>query len=312
MAPANGGLLPEGKNMKLARLAPVALIASAALLLTGCVNNATTPPAGSGAATAAVTVDSAAVALLPAAVAAKGKLVIGSDATYAPNEYKDAAGLPIGWEIELADAMAAKLGLTTEYQLAKFDNIIPSITGGKYEVGVSSFFDTVERQKQVDMVDYYTAGIQWATLAGKTVDPQTVCGIKLAVQNGTTEALDDGPALSAACVAAGKAPLELLGYDTQDDATAAVALGRADAMSADSPVTQYAVAQSQGKLVTSGAVYSVFLYGMPIAKDGSTLGKALQAALQSLMDDGTYMSILTKWGVEQGAIAKIDINGAKA
>lgn len=95
---------------------PVALIASAALLLTGCVNNTTTTAAD-------------------------------SDATYAPNEYKDAAGLAIGWEIELADAMTVKLGLTTEYQLAKFDNIIPSITGGKYEVGVSSFFDTVERQK---------------------------------------------------------------------------------------------------------------------------------------------------------------------
>lgn len=297
--------------MKLIRLAPFALLTSAALLLTGCVNNASTAPASTGT-SAAVTVDSAAQALVPAAIAAKGKLVIGSDATYAPNEYKDAAGLPIGWEIELADAMAAKLGLATEYQLAKFDNLIPSITGGKYEVGVSSFFDTVERQKQVDMIDYYTAGIQWATLAGKTIDPQTACGIKLAVQNGTTEALDDGPALSAACVAAGKAPLELLGYDTQDDATAAVTLGRADAMSADSPVTQYAVAQSQGKLATAGAVYSVFLYGMPVAKDSGTLGQALKAALQSLMDDGTYAAILSKWGVQQGAIAKIDINGAKA
>ncbi len=291
-------------------LAPLALLASAALLLTGCVNNETPSPGSSGSA-AAVTVekDDAAAKLLPEDVASSGKLVVGTDATYAPNEFKDADGNPTGWEIELADAMAAKLGLKTEYTISKFDNIIPGITGGKYDVGVSSFFDTVERQQQVDMIDYYTAGIQWAAPKGKTVDPDNACGLKLAVQNGTTEALDDGPAKSEACVAAGKPAIELLGYDTQDDATAAVALGRADALSADSPVTQYAVAQSDGKLETSGDVYSVFLYGMPIAKD-SGLGEALKASLQSLMDDGTYTEILKKWGVDQGAIDAIDINGA--
>jgi polar amino acid transport system substrate-binding protein len=298
--------------MKITKIAPIALVAAAALVLTGCVNNAPTTPASTSDSNASVIAkDDAAAALLPADIVSAGKLVFGTDATYAPNEFKDADGTPIGWEIELGDAMAAKLGLTSEYNVAKFDNIIPSITGGKYDVGLSSFFDTKERQEQVDMVDYFTAGIQWAALAGASVDPDNACGLKLAVQNGTTEALDDGPAKSEACVAAGKAPIELLGYDTQDDATAAVALGRADAMSADSPVTQYAVAKSDGKLETQGDVYSVFLYGMPIAKDRGTFGQALQAALQSLQDDGTYMAILTKWGVQDGAIDAIDINGAK-
>ena len=297
--------------MKILRVAPIAVFAAAALVLTGCVNNAPTTPASTGDSTTSTIVkDDAAAALLPEDIVSAGKLVFGTDATYAPNEFKDADGNPIGWEIELADAMAAKLGLTTEYNIAKFDNIIPSITGGKYDVGLSSFFDTQERQQQVDMVDYYTAGIQWAAAAGASIDPDNACGIKLAVQNGTTEALDDGPAKSEACVAAGKEPIELLGYDTQDDATAAVTLGRADAMSADSPVTQYAVAQSGDKLELQGDVYSVFLYGMPIAKDRGTLGEALQAALQSLQDDGTYTEILTKWGVQDGAIDAIDINGA--
>ncbi|WP_205858620.1 ABC transporter substrate-binding protein [Plantibacter sp. M259] len=295
--------------MKNRYLLPAALTAAAALLLTGCVNNEVATPDATGSAPA-VTVDKAAEALLPDDIRQAGKLILGTDATYAPNEFKDANGDPIGWEIELADAMAGKLGLTTDYQVAKFDNIIPSITGGKYDVGLSSFFDTKERQQQVDMVDYFTAGIQWATLAGKSVDPDNSCGLKVAVQNGTTEALDDVPAKSQACTDAGKPAIEALGYDTQDEATAAVTLGRADAMTADSPVVQYAVQQSDGKLELSGDVYSTFLYGMPIAKDRGDLGKALQAALQSLMDDGTYGSILSKWGVESGAIDKIDINGA--
>ncbi|TPW74548.1 ABC transporter substrate-binding protein [Schumannella soli] len=296
--------------MKRTALLPfVALAAVTALTLSGCVNNETDTPAASGGASD-VKKDEAAAKLLPADIVESGTLTLGTDATYAPNEFKDADGNPIGWEIELADAMAGKLGLKTKYQVAKFDNIIPGITGGKYDVGLSSFFDTQERQKQVDMIDYYQAGIQWATPAGKTVDPDNACGITLAVQNGTTEALDDGPAKSKACTDAGKAEIKLLGYDTQDDATAAVTLGRADALSADSPVTLYAVKQSKGKLEVSGDPYSVFLYGMPIAKDRGTLGQALQAALQSLQDDGTYAKILKKWGVEDGAIDKIDINGA--
>ena len=295
--------------MKIRTLTIAAMLASAAVILTGCVNNAPATPTTSGSA-AAVTKDDAAAALLPDDIKTAGKLVFGTDATYAPNEFKDADGQPVGWEIELADAMAAKLGLTTEYNIAKFDNIIPSITGGKYDVGLSSFFDTKERQQQLDMVDYYTAGIQWAALKGANIDPDNACGIKLAVQNGTTEALDDGPAKSKACTDAGKPAIDLLGYDTQDDATAAVTLGRADALSADSPVTQYAAAQSNGKLETQGDVYSVFLYGMPVAKNRGTLAQALQKALQSLMDDGTYTAILTKWGVEKGAIDAIDINGA--
>jgi len=296
--------------MKRTALLPfVAIAAVTALALSGCVNNETDTPAASGGASD-VKKDDAAAKLLPADIVKSGTLTLGTDATYAPNEFKDADGNPIGWEIELADAMAAKLGLKTKYQIAKFDNIIPGITGGKYDVGLSSFFDTQERQKQVDMVDYYQAGIQWAAPKGKTVDPDNACGITLAVQNGTTEALDDGPAKSKACTDAGKPEIKLLGYDTQDDATAAVTLGRADALSADSPVTLYAVKQSGGKLEAIGEPYSVFLYGMPIAKDRGTLGKALQAALQSLQDDGTYAKILKKWGVEDGAIDKIDINGA--
>jgi polar amino acid transport system substrate-binding protein len=291
-------------------LLPAALVA-VSLTLAGCVNNEVAAPESTSPGTApAVEVDEQAAALLPDDIAEAGVLQIGTDATYAPNEFKDADGNPIGWEIELADAMAAKLGLETEYNIAKFDNIIPSITGGKYDVGLSSFFDTLERQQQVDMVDYYTAGIQWAVPAGKQVDPDDACGLKVAVQNGTTQALDDVPAKSQACEDAGKPAIEMLGYDTQDDATAAVALGRADAMTADSPVIQYAVKQSDGKLEVSGDIYSVFLYGMPIEKDREGLAEALQAALTALQEDGTYTEILEKWGVEAGAIDEITINGA--
>ena len=280
-------------------------------MLTGCVDNSTPATSGSteGSSASDISVDDAAAAMLPAEVADSGKLVIGTDPTYAPNEFKNEAGEPIGWGIELAEGIAAKLGLEPEFQVAKFDNIIPSVTGGKADIGMSSFTDNVEREKQVDFVNYFTAGIQWASAAGKDIDPDNACGLRVAVQATTFEDTDEVPAKSDACVAAGQPPIDKLKYDTQDQATNAVVLGQADALSADSPVTLFAVAQTKGKLQLAGETFDVAPYGVVVAKD-SELTKAVQAALQSMVDDGTYGAILDDYGVADGAIDAITINAA--
>ncbi|TFD33914.1 ABC transporter substrate-binding protein [Cryobacterium cryoconiti] len=284
-----------------------ALAAVTALLLTGCVDNSTDgATSGSG---SDIAVDDAAAALLPADIADAGTLTIGTDPTYAPNEFKNEAGEPIGWGIEIASGIAGKLGLTPEFQVAKFDNIIPSVTGGKADIGASSFTDTIEREEQVDFVNYYVAGIQWASATGNDVDPDNACGLKVAVQATTYEDTEEVPAKSDACVAAGKAPIDKLKYDTQDQATNAVVLGQADALSADSPVTFYAIAQTEGKLQAAGETFDVAPYGIVVGKD-SGLAQAVQAALQSMVDDGSYGDILDKWGVADGAIDTITINAA--
>lgn len=293
-----------------ARFVIPALAAAAALMLTGCVDNSTpsaggsTAPAGSG-----ITKDDAAAALVPADISSTGKLVIGTDAAYPPNEYKDTAGAPIGWGIELSNGIAAKLGLKPEYQIASFDNIIPSITGGKVDMGESSFTDNAEREKQVDFVNYYNAGILWASQVGKKIDPDNACGLTVAVQSNTVEDTDELPAKNEACLAAGKAAIEVLPYDSQEEATNAVVLGKADALSADSPVTLYAISKTGGKLEPAGEAFDVAPYGMTVNK-GSELTKAVQAALQSMVDDGSYGKILEAWGVTDGGIKTITINAA--
>jgi polar amino acid transport system substrate-binding protein len=284
--------------------------AAAALLLAGCVDN--TPSAGpsssGGTASApAVTKDAALYDALPSAIKSSGVLSVGMDDTYAPNEFKDANGNPVGWDVELTNAIAAKLGLKPQYNIAKFDNILPSITGGKDDMGVSSFTDTVEREKQVDFVNYYQAGITWASPKGKTVDPKNACGLKVAVQTATYENTDEVPAKSKACTDAGKKPIQMFPYDAQDQATNAVILGQVDAMSADSPVTAYAIKTTGDKLQTAGAAFDVAPYGFPIAK-GSALTPLVQKAVQALIDDGTYMKILDKWGVGDGAVKTAEIN----
>jgi polar amino acid transport system substrate-binding protein len=293
-------------------LSVIAIGAAASAAVVGCANNTDTSgaPTQSSASSQATSVDQDAAKLVPEKIKSAGHFVVGTDLTYAPNEYKDANGNAIGWEVDFLNAVAAKLGLTVKYQAATFDTIIPGITGGKYDIGLSSFFDTAEREKVVDMVNYYTAGIQWAAAAGKTVDPNNACGLTVAAQNGTTEILDDLPAKNKACTDAGKPEIKVLGNDTQDDATNAVILGRAEALTADAPVTNYAIKQTDGKLVQAGPEYDKFLYGLPVAKTSGTLKDALQKAIVDIQKDGEYDAILNKWGVESGKITDITINGA--
>ncbi|MGN6743115.1 MAG: ABC transporter substrate-binding protein [Amnibacterium sp.] len=294
--------------MRIRSLAPFTAIAAVtALALTGCVNNSSSEGPSGPAPSASK--DTGLSSQLPQKIKDAGQIVIGMDDTYPPNEYKDDSGNPAGWEVELGDAIAQKLGVKASYAIAKFDNIIPSITGGKDDFGMSSFTDTPEREKQVDFVNYYSAGILWASKKGKTVDPNNACGLKVAVQATTYEDTDEVPAKSKACTQKGKPAIQALRYDTQQDATNAVVLGKADALSADSPVTLYAISKSNGQLQQAGKTFDVAPYGLPVAK-GSKLTPVLQKAVQALIDDGTYKKILDKWGVTDGAVTTADVNAA--
>jgi len=294
----------------------IASLSVSALVLTACSSNTetSTPPAASGAgsggsSSAAVAKVDAIAALVPDKIKSTGKLIVGVNVPYAPNEFKDSSGKIIGFDVDLMDAVATVLGLTPQYTEAAFDKIIPAIQAGTYNVGMSSFTDNKEREKTVDFVTYFSAGIQWAAPAGKTVDPNNACGLKVAVQSTTVEDTDEIPAKSKACTSAGKPAINKLKFDRQDDATNALVLGKVDAMSADSPVTAYAVKQSGGKIQLAGQIFDSAPYGWPVAK-GSPLGQALQKAAQSLIDSGAYLAITKKWGVEAGDIKTAQINGA--
>jgi len=253
--------------------------------------------------------DSAAVALLPASFKSAGELKIGTDASYAPNEYRDANNKIVGFDIDLMNAIAARLGLKTSYENGQFDSLIASIAGGKYDAGISSFTDKKEREAVVDFVTYYNDGTQWAATKGKAVDPDNACGLKVAVESGTTQA-DDVTARSKVCTDAGKPAITVDKYDTQDLVNTNVALGKDDAQAADSPVVAYAAQQSQGKIVLVGKVYDAAPYGIAISKKNSGLTKAIQKALQDMMDDGSYAKITAKWELSGGNISTAKINGA--
>jgi polar amino acid transport system substrate-binding protein len=249
-------------------------------------------------------------ALLPANLRNSGAITAGVNLPYPPNEFKDSTGRIVGFEVDLFDAVAQVLGLRPHLVESSFERIIPSIQAGTYDVGASSFTDTVERQKSVDFVDFFNAGVQWARQAGKpAVDPGNACGLKVAVQSTTVEDTDDVPRRSAACVAAGRPAIIKVAFDDQTAATNALMIGQVDAMSADYTVVVDAVRHSGGKLAPAGSMFDAAPYGWPVAK-GSPLGPALAQSLQHIIDDGDYKRICDAWGVAAGMIGKPALNGA--
>jgi polar amino acid transport system substrate-binding protein len=259
-------------------------------------------------ASASSTVDATLAGKVPDAVKSDGKIVIGTDSTYAPSEFLAADGKTIqGFDVDLFNAVAAKLGLTTQFVTAPFDNIIPSVDSGKYEVGVSSFTIKPDRKKKVDMISYFSAGTQWGALTGSPVTPDNACGFKVAVQKGTVQ-VDDLTARSKKCTDAGKKKITIDQYQSQADATAAVVSGKENAMLADSPVIAYAVKQTNGKLQLAGDIYDSAPYGYVVKKNQGDFAQAIADALKAVIADGSYQTILAKWGVEQGGITDPAVN----
>jgi polar amino acid transport system substrate-binding protein len=246
---------------------------------------------------------------VPPDIAAAGKLIVGTNVPYTPAEYRDTKGNIVGFDIDLLDAAAGELGLTTEFRASAFDQLIPAVNTGDTNVAASYLTDTREREQAVDMVTYHSGGSLWAQRPVARIDPNNACGLRVAVQATTTQETDELPAKSRACAAAGKPEIEILSFEGQDQATNAVVHGQADAMSADSAVTGYAVRISQGQIVAAGQIFDAAPVGWVVPK-GSPLGPALRQALQRLIDSGRYMDILTKWGVEKGAITDSKINDA--
>ncbi|MFC6713158.1 ABC transporter substrate-binding protein [Branchiibius cervicis] len=267
---------------------------------------------GTNSPTASVTTggaDASLASMVPADIKAKGTLTVGSDASYAPNEYLQGGTTVVGMDVDLFNAALAKLGLKANWQNGNFDTLILGVTSGKYDAAASSFTINADRMKQVNMISYFTAGSQWVTTKGNPnkVDPDNACGLTVGVQKGTVQ-VDDLTARSKKCRESGKEVITQVVEQDQSKVTADLVSGKVQAMVADSPVALYAVKQTGDKLEAVGKIYDSAPYGIVVKKDATDFAKAIAAAFTAMEKDGSYKQILAKWGQESGAITTFEVN----
>ncbi|ALO65871.1 ABC transporter substrate-binding protein [Arthrobacter alpinus] len=295
-----------------------AVLAVAALGLTGCTTASQDggTESSSGASQAAafdpttVAKDDALIALLPASLKDKATLEVGSDTSYEPAEFLDKDGqTPIGYDVDIAKAIAATLGKKAVVHTADFSSIIPKI-GSVYDLGISSFTINPERSKAVNFVSYFNAGVLWAVQKGnpKGISMDDLCGKKIGVQTGTVEEDPDVKDRSAKCVADGKPAIDIVSLKNQTDVTTRLVGGTIDAMSADTPIINNALAKTNGQLETLGKAYDSAEQGIAIAKDDAAFAAVIEKVMNKLIEDGSYTKILSTWNNQDGALTKSVLN----
>jgi polar amino acid transport system substrate-binding protein len=291
---------------------PLAITALAgAIALTGCGSSDNGSSSTTQGKIPTVTKDAKVAAEVPAAVRKSGTLTVATDPTYPPNEFlKGGTKEIIGFDADIAEALGKVMGLKLKLENVTFDAIIPGMASKKYDVGLSSFTDTREREKTVDFVTYFEAATSFYAkkdFTAKIVGLSTLCGHSVAAEKGTTQ-VDDSTAQGKKCKKAGKPGVKVLAFPDQNGANLALSSGRAEIGMADSPVATYQVKHT-GQFKLIGKDYGPFPYGIAIQK-GSGLPKPLQDALKVLMKNGAYKAILKKWDIERGGIDNPKINAA--
>lgn len=227
-------------------LARIGVPALALLALAGCGSSSSSSSTATTASTATTSGSGGAVASIaaqvPTAIKSKGTLTVAADATYAPNEFVASDGhTVIGMDADLMSALGTVMGVKVKLVNATFDTIIPGLASGKYDIGASSFTDTKEREKTVDFVDYFSAGISFYAKSSANPGVKTaadLCGKTVSVEKGTTEQ-EESEAQSKKCTKEGKKAVTVLTYPDQNGANLAISSGRAELGMADSPVAAY-------------------------------------------------------------------------
>lgn len=242
-------------------------------------------------------------------VKSSGTLSIASGLDYAPMEFTDEKGEPTGLDIELAHAVAKRMGVKLDLKRIPFASQIPALTANRVKVAWATFTVREDRLKQVDFVTFLKSGTVGAVLpenAAKYKTKDDFCGIRIAVQTGssadfTTDKLSDE------CTKAGKSAIQKMIYPEQKDTIQAVLTSRADMRFDDTTAAGYYEKTSGGKLIVVPGVYDVLPLGVAVPKGDEATAEMMRAALQAVIDDGSYKAILDKYGMSVAAVEKTRI-----
>jgi len=258
-------------------------------------------------------VDPAITALIPQSIKDAGKIVNYVNIPNPPMEYQDDSGVLTGFDIDLADALSGALGLPIENQTTPdFAQLIPSILSGRANIVLSGLTDKAERREKVSFVNYFKSGNQFMILADSADKYKAVvdlCGETVVASTGTSYPDVVAGLSESECTSKGKPAINIIGGTSTPDQLLQMTTGRAVAIMMSTEILGYEVEKSDGKYAPLSEPVQNNFYGIIFPKDQPEFGQAIQKALQTLIDNGTYVSLLNKYGLSVGAVTEATING---
>lgn len=234
---------------------------------------------------------------LPESIRQAGVLKFGGDPSYPPFVSVNDKNELQGFDVDIANEIAKRLGVRAEFINVKTDGIVPGLQSGKFEIGISGVIDSEARQRYVDFVDYYRGLASLIVKSGNpfNISPSTICGKQIAVGKGSFSQVVGLEMISKNCAAQGKPGVEGMQFPDGSAAILAVESGRAPTHLSFSVIHQDIVAKSNGKLEFAGILPQTGAhFGLPMLKGNDALVQAVSGALTQMMADGTYKKLLAK------------------
>lgn len=248
--------------------------------------------------------------LLPASIKSAGVIRVASTFGYPPEQFYEEDGkTPTGFSVELGQAMGKVLGVDFKFENVSFGAILPGIAAKRYDIAISSMSITPERSKQVNFVKYLDAGGS-LLVAGKNNDIKSLDDMCGKTNANTTGSINGDYVLEFSkthCEANGKPAITVVNFDDGAAPAQAVIAGRADGCFRDFTANAWLAKNSNGQLKVVGGIVKSAPYGMAVGKDQLPLAEALNAALNQVIKNGTYLEILKKWGVAEAALTESEV-----
>ena len=220
-------------------------------------------------------------------IKAKGKLVVGTEAQYAPYEFKDLDANFAGCDMWLAQQIADSLGVTLEVVDMAFDGIIPAVQSGQVDLGIAAFTNTPERAEEIDFSDLYETSAQLLIVKAGNADKystkEALAGQKVGAQKGT---------IQSQLILSALPESELFELEKYPVLALEVQNGNIAGLVVDQAVGEALVATSNGGLEVSDFAFTAeeasFGKSVVIAKGNEDLVEAVNEVINKVTADGSY------------------------
>ena len=247
---------------------------------------------------------------IPQSIRDAGKFTLSINATFPPMEFVDTETNTFkGLDVDLVDAIADRLQLKVERTDGLFNQLIPALTTGRTDFILSGMIDNEERRETMDFVNYMKAGAQFYVLTDSEYkDPVELCGkavgtIRSASYLSILEKWNDQN-----CVAAGHAPIEIIGSESSPDVRLQLRQGRVVAGVQGGESIPFTSKQEGSAYRLIGEPLITAYYGAAFRKEDSAFRDAFADVIEELIADGTYNSIFEKWELTSHALPHVLVN----
>jgi polar amino acid transport system substrate-binding protein len=254
----------------------------------------------------------ASAATLPPDIASRGSMVVAIVPNYPPLEFRDPATNTLtGFDVELGDALAKKMGTRITWQETSFDQMIPAIATGRVDAILSGMSDLASRHASATYVDYLRSGPEFyvqKSRAAEFKDMAALCGKSVGASRRTSYPKEIAAWSDAHCP--GK-PIVFVGTEGSADARTQLKQGRIDAGMQGSESLPYIMQQEPDTYAIVGKPIAVQYMGLALPVKEAALQQAIAGALDALIADGTYKTLLAKWHLSDDGIEKATINAGQ-